>query len=95
MLESLGEKRVGRNEVKAWRIVAALSTLSIGITGAGIAYDLYVLATHHLTSVHRISNVATAIALGFGAWEAIRERRSASAHLRALAGAPVDGVGIT
>ncbi len=58
-----GQNRERRGE----RVVASLSAAATGLTVGVLAFDLYVLATHHLTTLHIVSNVIALIPLGLGA----------------------------
>lgn len=75
---------VPRNELKAMRILATLSVAGVGLTVGGFAYDVYVLATRHLTTAHMVSNVIALIAFAVGARTATKYFGEARAELAAL-----------
>lgn len=54
---------MARNDLKALRLVRALSAVALGLAFGGAVFVVYVLTTHQLTVVHRISNIAALLSL--------------------------------
>ena len=75
---------IPRNELTGWRVVATLSVVAVCLTVGGLAFDLYVLATHQLTWGHRAWNIAWLFLFGFGAYLGIATFRAASARIANL-----------
>jgi len=75
---------IPRNELKGWRVVAALSSVAVCLTAVGVAFDLYVLATHQLTSGHRAWDIASLFLFGLGAYAGIASFRKSSARIAPL-----------
>jgi len=70
-----------RNDLQGWRVVAALSTVAVGLTVGGLAFDSYVLATSQLMGGHRAWDIALLFLFGLGAYAGIATYRSASARI--------------
>jgi hypothetical protein len=75
---------IPRNELKGWRVVAALSTIALCLTVGGLAFDLHVLATHQLIASHRAWDITLLFLFGFGAYAAITNYRRASVRIATL-----------
>jgi hypothetical protein len=75
---------VPRNERKAQLVLGSLSLAAIALSVGGLAFDLYALATHHLTAVHTVSNVVALIPFAFGARTGVKYFGEARSRLKAL-----------
>jgi hypothetical protein len=78
------DRDVPRNERSGLRVLATLSIIAVCVTIGGLAFDLYVIATHQLTAVHRAWDIASLLLFGLGAYAGMTHYRTASRQIAAL-----------
>ena len=68
-----------------WRVLGALGLLACAVGVTGFAVDVYVLAAHHMTLIHRISDIISLAPFAYATYWGSAIVRTARARVAATA----------